>query len=109
MFTERSPREVIEGYLDPLIENVNQKPVYNGGDSTIDPFISVNQPITNPPDNPIAFFTGTDNYLYTRMLARWLNLDYISVKSKDYMSLNTVNDTYFNPWQQKIYVSSSLR
>ena len=32
IFTSRSPREMIEGYVDPIIEKLNGTPVYQGGD-----------------------------------------------------------------------------
>lgn len=58
-----------------------------------------------PPDNPIMLFTGTDDHLYTRQVARWLNLDYISMKKRDYDSFSTLSDRYFEPWQGRVMVS----
>ena len=49
----RSPREVLEGYNDPLIEELNSMYVYLGGDQTTSPFLSLNADPTTPANNPI--------------------------------------------------------
>ena len=46
----------------------------------------------------MGFFSGTDDYLYTRRFSRWLDRDYITIKRKDYVSISVVNETYDNPW-----------
>ena len=38
------------------------------------------------------FFTGKDNYLNTRSFAKWLDLDYITLKRKDYQTIYTLMD-----------------
>lgn len=73
LFLERSSREYIEGYVDPLIYQTSQQPMWNGGDQTNPYFMSLNDSPTNPKDNPITFFTGTDDSLYTRTFAKWLD------------------------------------
>jgi hypothetical protein len=107
VFQYRTPREYIEGYTDPLIFQMSQTPVYNGGDQTNDPFISINNSPTQPPKNLIAFFTGTDDYLYTRRFARWLDLEYISMKRKDYDSISLLSDRYVEPWQGRVYMDGT--
>lgn len=66
--------------------------MWNGGDQTNDPFMSLNESPTNPKNNPIMFFTGKDNYLNIRSFAKWLDLDYITLKRKDYQSIYTLMD-----------------
>lgn len=39
LFTLRTPREYIEGYLDPKLEMLLMTPVYMGGDQTINPYL----------------------------------------------------------------------
>jgi hypothetical protein len=56
LFQYRTPREYIEGYLDPLIVLMGTMPVYNGGDTTNNPFMSLNSAPTGPLNNPIALF-----------------------------------------------------
>ena len=51
LITQRSPREMIEGYIDPLIETLNETPVFMGGDNTTSPFLSLSKPPTLPNDN----------------------------------------------------------
>lgn len=72
--------------------------MYNGGDQTNDPFMSINTSPTQPPNNTVAFFTGTDDYLFTRRVARWLNLEYVSMKRMDYDSISTLSNRYVEPW-----------
>jgi hypothetical protein len=59
-------------------------PVYMGGDQTNPPNMAINRSPTLPPNNTIVMFTGTDDFTYTRKVARWLELDYITMKKKNY-------------------------
>ena len=40
LLTYRSPREIIEGYTDPLVEVLNETPIYMGGDKTTAAFLA---------------------------------------------------------------------
>jgi len=62
VLTVRSPRELIEGYTDPLVAQLATMPIYMGGDATTDPVLALNNPPTHPPNNTVAFFTGVDDY-----------------------------------------------
>ena len=73
LITKRSPREIIEGYVDPLIETLNETPIWTGGDNTTSPFLSLNKPLTLPNDNRVAFFTGEKNSQMTRKYGKWLD------------------------------------
>ena len=53
---------MIEGYTDPLIDNLNQVKVYKGGDNTTSPFLALKKMPTNPSNNSISFFTGQEKY-----------------------------------------------
>ena len=66
MLTVRSPKEMIEGYTDPLVEELNATPVYMGGDQTSSSFLAIKFPPTTPTDNRVTYLTGEDNYLFTR-------------------------------------------
>ena len=48
MFTFRSPREMIEGYNDPLIIQLSETPVYQGGDQTTPAKLALDNPPTHP-------------------------------------------------------------
>jgi hypothetical protein len=102
LFIYATPREFIEGYTDPLLETLSETPVYEGGDQTISPFMSLDAPPTHPKDNSIAFYTGEDDYTLTRAYALWLDEDYITVYANDYESLYTVVPAPFNPWSEQI-------
>ena len=48
IITRKTPREIIEGYNNTLIQNINDLSIFNGGDQTQNKFISWNYDITNP-------------------------------------------------------------
>ena len=52
-------------------------PVYQGGDTTNDPFLSIDLSPTNPKDNKMTFLTGEGDekyaYLFTRTYNKWLD------------------------------------
>ena len=48
MFTEKTPKQLVEGYIDPLIGSMSLNPVYMGGDQTTSPFLSIAYAPTNP-------------------------------------------------------------
>jgi hypothetical protein len=52
-------------------------PVYQGGDTTNSPFLSIDQSPTNPANNSMAFLSGEGDeqydYLFTRSYVKWLN------------------------------------
>jgi hypothetical protein len=77
---------------------MSQNPVYMGGDQTNDPFMGINISPAYPPNNKMALFTGTDDDAYTRRVARWLELPYISVKRRDYDTVNALSDRFAEPW-----------
>ena len=72
MFTYKTPREMIEGYTDPLIAKLNETPVYMGGDQTTSSFLSLDDPPTHPVNNPVSFFTGEGDYSITRRYGSWM-------------------------------------
>ena len=111
IFTERTPRELIEGYTDPLIETLTQMPIYQGGDTTNSPFLSIIDAPTNPKDNTIAFMqgSGTDDWDYylTRSYVQWLGNSDVKIKGKDYEDLNTTVDVYKDPWSKPVQVNGT--
>ncbi len=80
--------------------------MYINGDQTNDPFMGINLSPAYPCDNPIMMFTGTDDHLYTRQVARWLDLDYITIKKKDYDTISCLSDRYIEPWLGRVMVSA---
>lgn len=66
VLTIRSPREIIEGYTDPLVAQLATMPIYMGGDATTSPILALNNPPTHPTNNTVAFFTGEEDYSMTR-------------------------------------------
>ena len=107
IFTHRSPREMIEGYVDPIIEKLNGTPVYQGGDQTTSPLLSLDDPPTHPKDNPISFFTGEGDYKNTRRYASWLESDKITIQKKDYKSISQLYNTTFSPWREEVFLDGT--
>ena len=67
--------------------------------------MAINESPTMPPNNPIGFFTGTDDYMFTRRMALWLNQEYISIRTTDYDSISTLSEKGNEPWIGRDYVS----
>ena len=107
MFTYKSPREMIEGYEDPLISKLHDTPVYMGGDQTASPILSLDNPPTHVPDNPVSFFTGEDDYQNTRRYGTYLGGETIQVAGKDYESLTKLFNYTFSPWEQDVYIDGT--
>lgn len=111
ILTEKTPRELIEGYIDPLVYSLTQQPVYMGGDVTNSPFLSIIFSPTNPLNNSMAFFQGDGDedysYLLTRTYSKWMGQQQVYIKKKDYTSLNQTNDVFFNPWNEPVEVNGT--
>ena len=105
MFLYRTPREYIEGYLDPIVYGLTQLPLYKGGDATADPKLSINRAPTTPLNVPMSFFTGTDDYTLTRRFGTWLDNNAITIKRKDYVNLYETDVVYVEPWASTEYVT----
>jgi hypothetical protein len=73
LFTRITPKQAIEGYNSPFLEVLKNTPVYMGGDATINPFISIDNAITNPVNNSISMMTGQTNYTLTRQYGLWMD------------------------------------
>ena len=107
MFTYRSPREMIEGYNDTLIMQLNETKIYQGGDQTTPPLLALDNPPTHPPNNSISFFTGEDNYRNTRRYATWLGSEEIQIKYNTYESINKVTPAVRRPWKDPVYLDGT--
>lgn len=81
---------------------MNQKPVYMWGDKSMDPFISIDSPITKPANNQIAFFTGYEDPSMTRQMAQWVGQTDIQVQRTEYSTLNSVASTTVSPWEETV-------
>ena len=79
MFTYRTPKEMAEGYYDPLVYQMSQLPVWLGGDNCTSPWLSINDGPTAPLNFSVGFMTGADDYMYTRSIASWLESENICV------------------------------
>ena len=58
LMTERTPREVIEGYEDPLLQRLHDLEVYKGGDSTRPTTLALVSLPNSPINGSASFYTG---------------------------------------------------
>jgi len=82
-------------------------PVYNGGDATVSPFLSINKPPSMPVDTPTAFFTGKGNYLMTKQYASRFNLPYIAYEKKVYKNVDNIETAYIEPWAERVMLNGT--
>ena len=86
-------------------------PIYQGGDITNSPFLSLDKSPTNAADNKIGFLIGSgddsDDYLLTRQYALWQNRKEITIKRKDYKNINSTHDVYQEPWIKSVQVNGT--
>ncbi len=64
--------------------------------------MSLNESPINPKNNPVVFFTGTDDYLLTRSFGQWLGKSYISMAEKDYKNIYELKDINRMPWGEPV-------
>jgi hypothetical protein len=81
---------------------MSQAPVYMGGDATNPPFMSVNKPPTILSEQPVSFFTGEDDYMFTRRVALWNGQNYVTVARADYTDIQTLEHGFINPWAEPV-------
>lgn len=98
LFIKKTPREMIEGYVDPVLQQIYDTPIYMGGDQTISPFLSIDKTVTHPENNSISFFTGESSYELTRTMGLWLGEPSVRVQGLTQTSNNTVTYEPYNPW-----------
>jgi hypothetical protein len=84
----KTPREVIEGYFDPLLSKIQSTAIYMGGDLEVNPWLSIdNYPAAKPANSAISFNTGASDYHQTRIVASWQGDSNISVLRNSYSTL----------------------
>ena len=98
-------REVINGYEDPLLYEINQVPIYKGGNQTSEYIQSLLRTPQAHNNVKISMFSGIeDEYLQTRKIARYEDKDYISVRKRDYATIYELKRDHYKPWSQNVYV-----
>ena len=95
-----TPRQLIEGYDDPLLKLLNEMPVYEGGDQTRSSFFALDMPVTHPVNNSITFMTGYDDSELTRGYTKWNNSTDLWIDANDYESLHVIIPAPFKPWAE---------
>ena len=89
----------MEGYDDPFIMGVRAKPIWEGGDFTNGPKLSINSPPTAIPNNPVIFFTGNEDHLFTRRYAQWYGKPYVNTYRNHYKTIwNEMEYLNEQPW-----------
>ena len=100
LFVKHTTYNLLHGYKDPLITTINETPIYKGGDPTQSDIVSL---IDGPSDTNIAFFTGVDDYKYTKMYAEYNTSPTIKIKAPYRLGDgSTAQKILVNPWREDI-------
>ena len=99
---QRTPRELIEGYNDTMIESLHEVPLYEGGDATAQAYYSLSNPPQRPANSSVAFFTGQNDYKMTRQYATWQNTTNIMLNGTYYTSISQTADHQYSPWGKEV-------
>ena len=83
--------------------SIASKPVYMGGDATVNPFIQIDS-VYPPTSNPISFFTGESDYSLTRTYGLWNGMTNVMLPTMNYTSTLSVAPTFYNPWNADVPV-----
>jgi hypothetical protein len=102
LFQYKTPRQYMEGFNDTLILQMSAAPVYMGGDATNPAFMTTNAPPTIMRTQNLSYFSGDDDYMSTRRIAKWNNDSFVTVLRKDYDDIATVSSQFINPWDTQI-------
>lgn len=108
LFTLRTPAELIEGYTDPHIEYFSSKPVFTGGDASINPVVKIDpQNTVSPFGNVVSLFTGESNDALVRTFGLWNGNANITVPGKVYTETKTTEDIFLSPWAEPVPVQGT--
>jgi hypothetical protein len=75
MFSLNTPRELIEGYVSPILLKMNNLPFYMGGINFNPSSIALDQPRTLA-NGDVGFFTGEGDSSLTAKVIQWMNTDF---------------------------------
>lgn len=86
LFTDKTPKQLIEGYDDEVNKEIAARDLLKGGNMALQTHFAINQAAKEPIVGQVfdAFFTGSDSYKMTRSYARVHGSPHISVKSMEY-------------------------
>lgn len=104
LVTQRCPKELIEGYTDPVLDYYKNALIYYGGNAQINSMIQVD-PMSSM--NMVSFFTGEEEDDYTRFYATWMDKTTIGMEGQMYTSTKTTETTWMNPWSEEINVTGT--
>eukprot|EP00347_Sterkiella_histriomuscorum_P005750 403355411 len=104
----RTPKQMMEGYTDPLIYEQNQIPIYEGGNQLLEPHVSFKDPVHAPKIANVSLFTGAgDDYLFVKKYARWLGNENITVSNKYYANVWETQNFNQQPWTTGINIDGT--
>lgn len=102
LFIEKTVKEYIEGYEDKILAEASMQTLEEGGDPTIDPWISINDNPTNPINSTDCFFVGDDKSILTRQYGMWLNNRYLKMQGPQIKGTRSWETGLFNPWKENV-------
>ena len=102
LFIEKTVKEYIEGYNDKVLTSAKMQTLEEGGDPTINPWMSINDSPTNPVNSSDCFFVGDDKHTFTRSYGFWMNNRFVRMSGVNIKGLRSWENQLFNPWRENI-------
>ena len=78
-----------------------------GGDPSADPWMSINDTPTNPPNATHSFFCGDDEYELTRSYGSWLQNSYHTVEDYQINGIRSWEKVTRNPWKKELPIQGT--
>lgn len=98
----QTPRQVIEGYTSSFLTMMASEPIYELGDATLDPWISLDTATYTMKNNQqVKLNSGENDYTQTAMyqsIGSCASCNMIMVPCKQFLTLTTTENTYCNPY-----------
>lgn len=98
----QTPRQVIEGYTSSFLTMMANMPIYELGDATLDPWISLDTATYTMKNNQqVKLNSGENDYTKTAMyesIGSCASCNMIMVPCKQFLTLTTTENTYCNPY-----------
>ena len=102
LFVQRTVKEYLEGYQDPLLKSTSMSQVEEGGDPTINYITTITNSDGGSYNSTGAFFVGDDVHDLTREQAIYLNNRYIRTYGLNCTGIRSWEPTYYDPWKEKV-------
>jgi len=107
LFVRKTPKEYIEGYEDKIIKSTSMSTIEQGGDPTLSPLMSINDPPTTVVNGTDCFFVGDDLIELTRQYCLWHKERYITVPGNKITGIRSWTSENQYPWKVPVAVKGT--